>query len=91
VADLAGWWQDHAEPATGDFMLKKLVTAVIAGAFATALAAPAVMACPGKDTVANKEDKASETKTAAKEKAKKPVKPEKVKSKTAAKKVINKG
>lgn len=71
-------------------MLKKLVTAVIAGAFATALAAPAAVACPDKETVAKKEEKA-DTKTAAKEKAKKPVKPEKVKSKTTVKKVISKG
>jgi hypothetical protein len=67
-------------------MLKKIVSASIAGAFATLLAAPAVMACPGhEDSVAKKEDKASTSKTA--EKSKKA----KDKSKATAKKVITEG
>jgi hypothetical protein len=73
-------------------MLKKLITAVIAGAFATALAAPAAMACGDKEhgKVAKK-DKADTAKTAQKVKAKKVIKPEKVKSKDTSKKVISKG
>ncbi|HKE20562.1 MAG TPA: hypothetical protein VKB80_37065 [Kofleriaceae bacterium] len=69
-------------------MLKKILTASIAGAFATVLAAPAVMACPGHDeSVAKKEDKASTTKTAEKSKKAKA----KDKSKATAKKVISEG
>jgi hypothetical protein len=71
-------------------MLKKIVSSIIAGAFATALAAPAVMACPGHDEgkVAKKADK-GDTKTAQKVKAKKAPKP--AKSKGVAKKVVSKG
>jgi hypothetical protein len=72
-------------------MLKKLITAVIAGAFATALAAPAAMACGDKEQgKVAKKDKADTAKTAQKVKAKKVIKPEKVKSKDT-KKVISKG
>jgi len=73
-------------------MLKKLIAAAIAGAFVTALAAPAVMACPGKEQgkVAKKE-KVDTAKTAHKVKAKKVIKPEKVKSKGTTKKVVSKG
>ena len=73
-------------------MLKKLIAAAIAGAFATTLAAPAVMACPGKEEgkVAKKEQKADTAKTAQKVKAKK-AKPEKAKNKGTTKKVVSKG
>lgn len=73
-------------------MLKKIVSSIIAGAFATALAAPAVMACPGHDEgkVAKKADK-SDTKTAEKVKAKKAKPADKAKSKGVAKKVVSKG
>ncbi len=73
-------------------MLKKLIGAVIAGAFATALAAPVAMACPdkGEGKVAKK-DKDDSARTAQKVKTKKVIKPEKVKSKGTAKKVISKG
>ena len=72
-------------------MLKKLVTAVIAGAFATALAAPAVMACPDKESSkVVKKEKADTAKTAQKVKAKKGSK-DKAKTKVVSKKVISKG
>jgi ApbE superfamily uncharacterized protein (UPF0280 family) len=73
-------------------MLKKLITAVIAGAFATALAAPAAMACGDKEKAkVVKKEKVDTTRTAEKVKTKKVIKPEKVKSKGTAKRVISKG
>ena len=74
-------------------MLKKLITAAMAGAFATALAAPAVMACPGEEGKVAKKEAKDTAKTAEKAKAKpkKTVKPEKDKVKISSKRVINKG
>ena len=73
-------------------MLKKIISAVIAGAFATVLAAPAVMACPDKEEAkVTKKEKADTSKTAQRVKAKKVIKPEKVKSKGTTKRVISKG
>ncbi len=78
-------------------MLKKIVATVIGSAFAAVLAAPAAMACPGHDkSVAKKEDKSDQTKTAEKAKQKKaPAAPEKAKpaegTKVVSKKVVEKG
>ena len=73
-------------------MLKKLVTAIIAGASAAVLAAPAAVACPGHEGTVAKKEKSDQAKTASKVKAKKsPAKPDKEKSKGTAKKVVSKG
>lgn len=76
--------------------MKKIVATVIGSAFAAVLAAPVAMACPGHDkSVAKKEDKADQTKTAEKAKEKKAPAKEKAKpaenTKVVSKKVVEKG
>lgn len=74
-------------------MLKKLITAAVAGAFAVVLAAPAATACPGHEAKVAKKEKSDSAKTAEKAKAKKetPAKPDKAKAKEAPRKVVSKG
>jgi hypothetical protein len=71
-------------------MIKKLVSAAVAGVFASVLAAPVVMACPGNEGKVAKKEQKSEPKTAQKVKAKK-AKPDKAKSKGTTKKIVSKG